>query len=184
MIETATAINTLPSAARQAGFESPSEQLITLTYSQLQGLIVQAVQESIQPLQDEISQLREEIDQNRQEIAALRLKMASLETLQEQDTSRICLDIAYDRRRLTALEHPAKEPGKTETSRAEKIEKYLQSRPDHRATFETLKGHLQVDNVRLNEAIKTLAASAPGRYRIVRAVGDKRKKTIVLLPQR
>lgn len=119
MIETATAINTLPSAARQAGFESPSEQLITLTYSQLQGLIVQAVQESIQPLQDEISQLREERGQDRQEIASLRLKMASLETLQEQDTNRICLDIAYDRRRLTALEHPAKEPGKTETSRAE-----------------------------------------------------------------
>jgi len=33
-----------------------------------------------------------------------------------------------------------KEPGKTETSRAEKIEKYLASRPDHKATFETLKG--------------------------------------------
>jgi hypothetical protein len=61
MIETATAINTLPSAARQAGFESPSEQLITLTYGQLQDLIVQAVQEGIQPLQDEIAQLREEL---------------------------------------------------------------------------------------------------------------------------
>ena len=54
MIETATAINTLPSAARQAGFESPSEQLITLTYGQLQGLIEAA----IQPLQAEIAQLR------------------------------------------------------------------------------------------------------------------------------
>ena len=41
----------------KAGFESPSEQLITLTYGQL----VQAVQEAIQPLQDEIAQLREEI---------------------------------------------------------------------------------------------------------------------------
>ena len=54
MIETATAINTLPSAARQAGFESPSEQLITLTYGQIQGLIEAA----IQPLQAEIAQLR------------------------------------------------------------------------------------------------------------------------------
>jgi len=54
MMETATAINTLPSAARQAGFESPSEQLITLTYGQLQGLIEAA----IQPLQAEIAQLR------------------------------------------------------------------------------------------------------------------------------
>ncbi len=162
---------------------SPSEQLITLTYSQLQGLIVQAVQESIQPLQDEISQLREEIDQNHQEIAALRLKMASLETLQEQDTNRICLDIAYDRRRLTALEHPAKEPGKTETSRAEKIEKYLQGRPDHRATFETLKGCLQIDNVLLNQAIKTLMDRHPGQYRIGKSPGDKRKRTLIMLPK-
>ena len=159
--------------------ESPSEQLITLTYGQL----VQAVQEAIQPLQDEIAQLREEIGQDRREIASLHAKLASLESLQEQDTNRICLDIAYDRRRLTALEHPAKEPGKTEVSRAEKIEKYLASRPDHRATFEVLRGHLGVDKDRLNEAIKTLMASSPGRYGIVRAPGDKRKRTLVMLPK-
>ena len=79
MIETATAINTLPSAARQAGFESPSEQLITLTYGQLQDLIKGAVEQVIQPLYEEIAQLREERDQDRQEIASLRAKLASLE---------------------------------------------------------------------------------------------------------
>ena len=184
MIETATAINTLPSAARQAGFESPSEQLITLTYGQIQGLIVQAVQESIQPLRDEVSQLREEIDQNHQEIAALRLKMASLESLQEQDTTRICLDIAYDRQRLAKLENsPIKEPGKTELSRAEKIEKYLAARPDHKATFETLKGHLGVDKFALNDAIKTLMEASPGRFGITRTPGDKRKRALVMLPR-
>lgn len=147
-----------------------------MTYSQLQDLIVQAVQEAIQPLQDEIAQ-------NHQEIAALRLKMASLETLQEQDTNRICVDIAYDRRRLTALEHPAKEPGKTDLSRAEKIERYLAARPDHKATFETLKGHLGIDKVLLNQAVKALMASSPGRYGIVRAPGDKRKRTLIMLPK-
>jgi hypothetical protein len=172
---TSASINTLPSE-RQAGFESPSEQLIVLTYSQLQDLIVQAVQEAIQPLQDEIAQ-------NHQEIAALRLKMASLETLQEQDTNRICVDIAYDRRRLTALEHPAKEPGKTDLSRAEKIERYLAARPDHKATFETLKGHLGIDKVLLNQAVKALMALSPGRYGITRTPGDKRKRTLIMLPK-
>lgn len=160
-----------------------SEQLITMTYGQLQGLIVQSVQEGIQPLQDEIAQLREERDQDHQEIASLHAKLASLESLQEQDINRICFDIAYDRRRLTALEHHAKEPGKTELSRAEKIEKYLASRPDRKATFETLRGYLGVDKDRLNEAIKTLIASSPGRYNIVRALGDKRKRTLVMLPK-
>ena len=41
----------------KADFVSPSDQLITLTYGQLQGLIEAA----IQPLQDEIAQLREEL---------------------------------------------------------------------------------------------------------------------------
>ncbi len=175
-------INTLPSTARQAGFESPSE-LITLSYGQLQDLIVRAVQEAIQPLQDEVAQLREEIDQDHQEIASLHTKLASLENLQEQDTTRIYTDIAYDRKRIAALEQPKKEPGKTETSRAEKITRYLEARPDHKATYETLKGMLQVDNVLLSQAIKTLMESSPGRYGITKAPGDKRKRTLIMLPK-
>ena len=41
----------------KADFEPPSEQLITMTYGQLQGLIEAA----IQPLQEEIAQLRGEL---------------------------------------------------------------------------------------------------------------------------
>jgi len=183
MTEVASAnINTFGPSPK-ADFESPSEQLITLTYGQLQGLIVQAVQEAIRPLQDEIAQLREERDRDHQEMAALRLKMASLETLQEQDTNRICVDIAYDRQRLAKLENPKKKPGKTELSRAEKIEKYLASRPDHKATFETLKGHLGIDKFALNDAIKTLMEAYPGRYGIARTPGDKRKRAFIMLPR-
>ena len=163
----------------KADFESPSEQLVVLTYAQLQDLI----KEAIRPLQDEISQLREERDQDHQEIAALRAKLISLESIQEKDTTRICLDIAYDRKRITALEHPIKEPGKTEISRAEKIEKYLAARPDHKATFETLKGHLGIDKDLLKNAIKTLMESSPGRYGITRTPGDKRKRALVMIPK-
>jgi uncharacterized membrane protein len=60
-------INTLPSAARQAGFESPSEQLIALTYGQLQGLI----REAIQPLQDRIESLEATVARHEEKIAAL-----------------------------------------------------------------------------------------------------------------
>jgi len=177
-------INTLPSAARQAGFESPSEQLITLTYGQLQGLIREAIEQAIVPLQERIEALESTVDGQEKELAAMGLKLASLENLQEQDTTRICLDIAYDRQRLAKLENsPIKEPGKTELSRAEKIEKYLASRPDHKATFETLKGMLQVDNVLLSQAIKTLMERSPGRYGITKAPGDKRKRALIMLPK-
>ena len=57
MTEVAIArINTFGPSPK-ADFVSPSDQLITLTYGQLQGLIEAA----IQPLQDEIAQLREEL---------------------------------------------------------------------------------------------------------------------------
>ncbi len=175
-------INTFGTSPK-ADFESPSEQLIALTYAQLQDLITKAVEQAIQPLQDEIAQLREERDQDCQEIAALRLKMASLETLQEQDTNRICMDIAYDRQRLAKLENPVKEPGRTEISRAEKIERYLASRPDHKATFESLKGHLGIDKDLLREAIKALMVRSPGKYAVARAPGDKRKRALIMLPR-
>ncbi len=154
----------------------PSEQTISLSYGQLQDLVKGAVEQAIEPLHEEIAQ-------DRQEIEALRSTVASLETALYQEICRICLDIAYDRKRLAKLEHPTKEPGKTETSRAEKIEKYLASRPDHRASFETLKGMLQINNVLLNQTIKILMDGSPGRYGVTKAPGDKRKRTLVMLPR-
>jgi chromosome segregation ATPase len=128
-----------------------------------------------------VQDLKDEVAQGRQEIADLRARIASLESLQEQDVTRLACDIATDRRRLAALENPHKEPGKTETSRAEKIEKYLSSRPDHRATFETLKGHLGIDNDLLGIAVRCLLPS--GKYAIIKTPGDKRKRTLVMLPR-
>jgi len=46
----------------KAGFESPSEQLITLTYGQLQDLLAQAVHKAIQPLQERIEALEDEVE--------------------------------------------------------------------------------------------------------------------------
>jgi len=159
---------------------SPSEDpIFVLTSSQLQEFISRA----IQPLQDRIESLEGLMGSQDEKMAALRTKLASLESLQESEISRVCVDIAHDRRRLAALEHPTKEPGKTETSRDEKIERYLASRPDHKVTYETLKGHLGIDKDLLNDAIKTLMAASPGRYGIIRIPGDKRKRALIMLPK-
>lgn len=80
MTEVASASLNTFGPSPKADFEPPSEQLIALTYGQLQDFI----KEAIQPLKDEIAQLREERAMDRQEIAALRLKMASLE--KDRDT--------------------------------------------------------------------------------------------------
>jgi len=59
-------INTLPSE-RQVDSVSPSEQLIVLTYGQLQDLIRGAIEQAIQPLRYEIEELRSEREKDKAE---------------------------------------------------------------------------------------------------------------------
>jgi hypothetical protein len=167
-------INTFGTASPKTDSVPPSEESVfVLTSSQLSALITQAVEKAIQPLQDEVSQLKATVERQDEKIAALE---ATQDT--QADNSLIQLRLIHGLRETTK-----KGPGKTEISRAEKIERYLSSRPDHRATFETLKGHLGIDNVLLNQTIKTLIESSPGRYGIARIPGDKRKRTLVMLPK-
>ena len=166
-------INTFGTSPK-ANFVSQSEEpVFVLTSSQLQDLVTRAVEKAIQPLQDEVESLKGTVTCQDEKIAALE---STQET--QADNQLIQLRLIHELR-----ETSKKGPGKTETTRAEKIEKYLASRPDHKATFETLKGHLGINKVRLNESIKVLMDSSPGRYGITRTPGDKRKRTLVMLPK-
>lgn len=64
--------------------------------------------EALQWLLTAFHEQQKRIIQLEKDNAAMRLKIASLESLQEQDVSRICLDIAQDRKRLAKLEDPHK----------------------------------------------------------------------------
>ena len=134
---------------------------------------VRSIIQTIEPLKAELSDTRPIITCQAKKIAALE---ATVNTL--SDNQLIQLRLIHELR-----EASKKVPGKTEASRAEKIAKYLASRPDHRATFETLKGNLGVDKARLHEAIKTLMKGSPGQYGIIRVPGDKRKRVLVMLPK-
>jgi regulator of replication initiation timing len=136
-------------------------------------LLAEPIETALQPLQDRISSLESTIARLMEENAAMAATQAHFIENQE-----------IQARLIRELKEKArKEPGKTELSRAEKIEKYLAARPDHKATFETLRGHLGIDKDLLNDAIKTLMSSSPGRYGIARAPGDKRKRALIMLPK-
>ena len=135
-------------------------------------LLAEPIEAVPQPLQVRIDFLESIIARQSEKITALEA------TARHQEEN-----LLIQLRLIHELKEKAKRsPGKTELSRAEKIEKYLAARPDHKATFETLRGHLGINKARLNEAIKALMASSPGRYAIARAPGDKRKRTLVMLP--
>ena len=136
-------------------------------------LLAEPIEAAPQPLQDRISYLESIIVQLKEENAAMAATQAHL-----IDNQEIQLRLIHELK-----EKAKRSPGKTELSRAEKIEKYLAARPDHKATFETLRGHLGIDKDLLNDAIKALMASSPGRYGIARAPGDKRKRALIMLPK-
>jgi hypothetical protein len=137
-------------------------------------LLAEPIEAAPQSLQDRISYLEGIIVQLKEENAAMAATQAHL-----IDNQEIQLRLIHELK-----EKAKRSPGKTELSRAEKIERYLAARPDHKATFETLKGYLQLDNVRLNEAITTLMSTHPGSYTIQKAqTGDKRKKILIMLPK-
>jgi len=172
MIETATAINTLPSAARQAGFESPSEQLITLTYGQL----VQAVQEAIQPLQDEVSQLREEIGQDRREIASLHAKLASL----EKDRDVLSDNQLIQLRLIHELKDKSNGPTDTEKERVERIEKLCSDAPNHEISLSELRGRLGIDKAVLSRLLKRINGD---KFYLRKSTLDKRIRYLCLRPE-
>ena len=134
-----------------------------------------------EPIEAAPQSLQVRIDFLESIIARQSEKITALEATARHQEENLLIQL----RLIHELKEKAKRsPGKTELSRAEKIEKYLAARPDHKATFETLKGYLQLDNVRLNEAITTLMSTHPGRYSIQKAkTGDKRKKILIMLPK-
>jgi TolA-binding protein len=136
-------------------------------------LLAEPIEAAPQSLQDRISYLEGIIVQLKEENAAMAATQAHL-----IDNQEIQLRLIRELR-----EKAKRSPGKTELSRAEKIGKYLAARPDHKAAFETLRGHLGIDKDLLNDAIKALMASSPGRYGIARGTGDKRKRALIMLPK-
>jgi TolA-binding protein len=166
----------------KADFEPPSEEAVfILTASQIQKIIRQA----IQPLQDRMSSLEERIDHLEAENATMRLKMASVESLQETDINRICLDIAHDRQRLARLEARGAAPaptappqGEKTLARVAKIDEVLKSRgPTTLTQLEHILGICKATMTRL------LGKLDMRRYELHARPGDAREKVLRLKAQ-
>jgi hypothetical protein len=164
----------------KADFVSPSEEsAFILTSSQLSGLITQAVEKAIQPLQDEVSQLRATVARQGEMIAAL-------ESTEEHDVNRICLDICQDRQRLAKLEQrPSTGPapiappqGAKTLARIAKIEEVLKSRGP--STLKELERILGIDRATMTRLLGRLDMR---RYELHSRPGDDREKVLRLKVQ-
>lgn len=145
-------------------FASPSDQLITLTMGQLQDLMSQAAAQATAPLEERVLQMEEAIKDLDEYTKILGIN---------QDSQRKNLA------RLTKR----KDPGKTALARVGKIIRYLDNRPDHKASYEVLKGHLEINDVLLNQTIAILLREYPGEYCRADDSNDKRKKWLAKMPK-
>jgi len=96
----------------------PRDQLITLTVGQLLDLVTQATQAAIEPLQARVEAMEATTAEQDEKMAAMAARMTAVESLQEQDITRIYCDIAQDRQRIAKLERPP-EPQPMQKDRAE-----------------------------------------------------------------
>jgi len=73
--------------------------------------------------------------------------------------------------------------GQTDRDRAKKIDKYMEDRPDHKASYEALKGFLGVNDMLLNFAIAALKKECPDKYVTVKDKLDRRKRWLREVPR-
>jgi chromosome segregation ATPase len=168
MNNVATASLNIFGQSPEAGFAKPSETTITVPASLLQDLLG-----TIQSLKDEVTQLRAIV-------ASQGEKIASLESTQEAEISRVCVDIAYDRQRLAKLENRQEEPTATESERIERIEKLCTDAPKHEISLSELRGRLGIDKSVLSRLLKRIDAD---RFYLRKSSLDKRIRYLCRRPE-
>jgi len=163
MIKVAAAINNFASQATQTDFVSPSEESVfILTAGQLQDLI----KEVVQPLQNEIKYLKATVARQNETITALKFA-------QEEDISRLALDIAYDRQRLAKLERI--EPQPMQKERGEILRALIAA---HGGKMLTKDARLKM---RLSKQLFSMLVSSMSDYVEIKPMhSDKRKKVLIL----
>lgn len=164
---------------------APSINAFSVSPYNLQVLIENAVKQAIKPLLDRVSEMEDKMDRLEEENAALRLKLASLETTEEHDVNRICLDIALDRQRLAALESRAGSPqaptatGETTISRIAKVKDFLKARGGG-ATFQECERLLDIHP---NQMTKLVSQLDKRSFEVFTRAGDGRQRVLRLKAQ-
>jgi len=149
--------------------------------------LLQSLQDSLQALQDEVAALHEQRDQDRQELTSLQATVATLESRQEEDTNRLCLDICQDRRRLATLEQrpstgpalPAPPKGEKSIARIAKLRDFLKARGGG-ATFQECERLL---GIHPNQMTKLVSQLDKRSFEVFTRSGDDRQRVLRLKAQ-
>ena len=153
----------------------PKDQLITITFGQLQSIITAAVEEATKPLIERLSTI--ECNQT-----TLQREIVDLRASSESEIERVCEDIAFDRRRLCQLEQQSRTtalpPVNKTAARIEHIKSILKSRGA--TSFGELERILNISPREMSRIVKRLDMRF---FEITRRPGDARQKVLRLRSQ-
>lgn len=139
--------------------------------------------EQVKRLFDDLVESRRINDLLRAEVNTLKQNESALQGELEALRYDLMREIALDRQRIAKLEHPVKELGQTSIDRAKRIDHYMESRPDHKASYESLRGWLGINSVLLNLSIAALIKMHPGKYARAQDKVNKRNRWLVVVPR-
>jgi len=137
--------------------EPPEESISVLTGSQLQDLI-----------KEEALSLAEQVEQLGGELKDLKL-----------DFEALVGTVTNQARLIKNLQNQDEKLGQTVLLRCQKIIRYINNRPDHKASLETLKGVIEIDNAKMSQTIVALHKGWSGRFVTRRIQGNEHKKELV-----
>lgn len=143
----------------------------------------QGLREAISDLLTETHSLREESAKQARQIEDLKREASDATEAIIEIREHFPALIASINKRLSHLEHPDKVSGQTAQDRAKKIDRYMEGRPDHKASYEALKGFLDINDVLLNYSISALKTEFPDKYIVIRDKADHRKKWLRAVPK-
>jgi hypothetical protein len=174
MIEVATAINTFGQPPK-ADFVPSSEQLITLTFGQLQDLITQAAEKAIQPLQEQLETLQDMLSHQEQRIAVLEATVAR----QDEDIRLQSENCFIAMRLINQLQEATKKmPQPLQKDRGEILKALVAANGGKMLTMDARKKmHLS------KQLFSMLLVSMKDCIEIKPLHTDKRKKILTLKPQ-
>ena len=160
--------------------ESDFEQFITLNIDQIQDLIDQSVQKTVQPLQDRIESLESIVASQGEEIAALRLKLTCLEQNQDKQSENQLIQLQLIHKLKEEIIPSTTAPTVTESERIERIEKLCTDAPKHEISLSELRGRLGIDTSVLSRLLKRIDADM---FYLRKSTLDKRVRYLCLRPE-
>jgi hypothetical protein len=179
MIEIAEAsINSF--ASIEKANDQPFDQLVALTYSQLQDLITKAMEISIEPLKAEINNLKHQAAHHEIEAQVLKSRLQGFSDIQDNHGERINEHAGAINTLWQTINTPPLPRGKKTMARIEDLKRILKARGGSQ-TFEVLQDALDLTPSQFSKLVSQLDKRS---FEVNRRPGSKRGEKVLNLRSR